>query len=43
MITNSLAKSARLFQTAKKPTIIKSAPINISPTPLKTFSVPTRR
>ena len=42
IITNSLAKPARLFQTVEKPTIIKSAPINISPTPLKTFSVPTR-
>ena len=36
------ANNAVGFQTVEKPVIIKSVPQNISPTPPKTFSLPTR-
>ena len=37
------ASNAVGFQSAEKPVIIKSIPLNISPTPPVTLSVPTRR
>lgn len=36
------ANNAVRFQTVEKPVIIKFAPLNISPTPPETLSLPTR-
>lgn len=37
------ASNAVGFRSVEKPVIIKSVPLNISPTPPETLSVPTRR